>query len=99
MLKLNQIEGFQNPYRELATADLVGDQEPSPYPSGIFHALSALSGKPAGYGFYCAKCHFLIRCGLENTDVLKHCGKTETVESYLRKGISLELHRVGTFKR
>jgi hypothetical protein len=99
MLKLNEIECFQNPYRELATADLVGQQEREPYPVGVFHALTALSATPAGYGFYCDKCHLLIRCGLENTDVLKHCGKIETVESYLRDGISLELHRVGTFKR
>jgi hypothetical protein len=71
------------------------DEQPiEPYPVGFFKAMTR-SGLDGEIGFYCAKCHLVIQCGLEPGQSIKHCKKTERVP---HANGSMEVRRIGTFK-
>ena len=47
------------------------------YPQGFFHVLN-LSGKPAGVGFYCRRCHLHVPHSAPTT--IFHCGAPDTLD-------------------
>jgi hypothetical protein len=71
------------------------EQPKEAYPNGVWKALTAFSGTPAGLAFFCSRCKVLVRCGLEDGDIVRHCGKAETI----RKPKDAPTLRVGTYLR
>jgi hypothetical protein len=79
------------------------EQPKQPYPEGLFLAKTAgifpTPSVPAGMGFYCSRCKVLIRCGLEASDSVWHCGSTKSVQSILRNSRDLPTLQVGQYLR
>jgi hypothetical protein len=78
------------------------EQPKEAYPNGLFHAMTAgitTASVPAGMGFYCSRCKLLIRCGLEASDSVWHCGSSKSVQSILRNSKGLTTLQVGRHLR
>jgi hypothetical protein len=68
----------------------IPDVEEHQYPNGFWHSRT-VSGLKKGFGFYCWKCHLLIRANAPES--VWHCGKRE----FRDDSAKMLTHRLGSY--